>query len=219
MIRAVKRCNSGSPGLCRPVSWVSFRCWLIYSNITNRALLFAFFSPSIFITYLYTINFPDCFLQGVEKQLWVYSRNCSRVSNLLCHGKLELFFLCWRGSLKPWVCPVPPECKTRTQPSDAPGGRKGLCPLPQPRQPSRKTKRDFAMPFTAMRTNVRSVSWVLIFPNLIRIADSWKKCPWTNKHEHSLGDGNIDLVSWFNNSCAMRRTLKSVGDFSTVWGH
>lgn len=50
-------------------------------------------------------------------------------------------------------------------------------------KPTLHKERDFAMSFSAMSTNVRSISLILIFPNSIRSAGSWeKKCPWTNKH-------------------------------------
>lgn len=50
-------------------------------------------------------------------------------------------------------------------------------------KPTLHKERDFAVPFAAMSTNVRSISLILTLPNSIRSAGSWeKKCPWTNKH-------------------------------------
>lgn len=39
----------------------------------------------------------------------------------------------------------------------------------------KEKERDFAVPFSATSTNVRSISLILIFPNLIRSAGSWGK--------------------------------------------
>lgn len=42
-------------------------------------------------------------------------------------------------------------------------------------KPTQEKERDFAVPFSAVRTNVRSISLIFIFPNLIRSASSWEK--------------------------------------------
>lgn len=39
----------------------------------------------------------------------------------------------------------------------------------------KEEERDFAVPFSVVSTNVRSISLILIFSNLIRSAGSWEK--------------------------------------------
>lgn len=135
----------------------------------------------VFLSYIYIQLISQTGFPGSGETTWVNSINCSRVSNLLCHGKLDFFFLYWCGSLKSYiyeyiyVCSALPECKTGTELSDIPDARKVLCLLPVPSQPSRKRKRDFAVPFSAMSTNVSSISLILIFPNLIRSTGSCEK--------------------------------------------
>jgi len=39
---------------------------------------------------------------------------------------------------------------------------------------TQQRQKDFAVPFSATSTNIRSISLILVFPNLIRSAGSWE---------------------------------------------